>query len=111
MNVSEGSARPLHSQLLADDPGMRDIVEEFVDNLAVRLDHLQTAHEKQEWDRLQTLAHQLKGAGGSYGYPEISRLGATMEASFKKQEARQFAAWMDELASLIAGAKAGLRND
>lgn len=108
MNVPEGSARPLRSQLLADDPDMRDIVEEFVDNLSSRFANLKSAHEKLEWEQLRTLAHQLKGAGGSYGYPDISRLGAMMEAAFNKQEATQFAAWMDELASLIAAARAGL---
>lgn len=32
------------------------------------------AHE--DWEHIRDIAHTLKGSGGSYGYPEISRLGA-----------------------------------
>lgn len=105
---ADAQSKPLRSQLLNDDPSLRDLVEEFVANLATRVTQLRAAHDQLEWQQLQTLAHQLKGAGGSFGYPDISKLGATMETAFKKQEAAQFTAWMNELADLIASARAGL---
>jgi chemotaxis protein histidine kinase CheA len=35
-------------------------------------------------DRMLYLAHQLKGAGGSYGFSRISTEAAAMEAAFEK---------------------------
>ncbi|MBI5863484.1 MAG: Hpt domain-containing protein, partial [Planctomycetes bacterium] len=84
MTGSTPSSHPLVSQLLADDPDLRDIVVEFVDGLSTRIAELNSAHEKLDWERLKTLAHQLKGAGGSYGYPDITTLGAEMETAFRQ---------------------------
>lgn len=110
MGTRGSPVAPLRSQLLADEPSMRDLVEEFVTNLSSRASELRAAYGRLEWERLRTLAHQLKGAGGSFGYPDITRLGATMETAFRKQEASQFRAWMEELAGLIEGARAGLER-
>jgi len=98
----------LISDLLADDPDMIDLVEEFVEALPSRIEELKQAYEQLDWDQLATLAHQLKGAGGSYGYPPLSSLGATMEQAFKQHSAEQFAEWLGQLEKLVAAAKAGL---
>ena len=110
MNHSHQNATPgrIVSALLADDPEMLDLVEEFVNGLTNRADNFRQAHQRLDWDRLTALAHQLKGAGGSYGYPDLSTLGATMESSFRIHSAEQFASWMEQLESLSAAARAGL---
>jgi len=96
------------SDLLADDPDMYDLVQEFVDGLGGRIGEFKQAYEQSDWDQLATLAHQLKGAGGSYGYPDLSSLGATMEQAFRAHSADQFAVWLDQLDHLIQAARAGL---
>jgi len=98
----------LVSQLLADDPDLRDLVEEFVNELPERLQNIRVAYEALDWERLARLAHQLKGAGGSYGYPDISRLAAEMEAAFRRQDAGDFPRWMERLAGLAEAARRGL---
>ena len=105
---SAAVAKPLISTLVLDDPDMLDIVEEFVAGLGTRVAEFSAAYEKQAWNDLKTLAHQLKGAGGSYGYAEMSTLGATMEQAFKNHSAEDFSAWMKHLSELIARAQAGL---
>ncbi|MFO0838646.1 MAG: Hpt domain-containing protein [Phycisphaerae bacterium] len=102
-------ADKLISQLLIDDPDMRDIVEEFVAGLPVRLDELRTAYAKLDWQSLTTYAHRIKGAAGSYGYPQISALGATMETHFKSQRADDFAKWAEQFSQFARAAKAGLQ--
>lgn len=101
----------LFSQLLSNEPDMRDLVEEFVAGLSIRAGELRDAFERRDWAMLSTLAHRLRGSGGSYGYPDLSTLGATMEDNFRKQQAEQFAAWLRELEELSAAAQAGLRAD
>lgn len=103
--------KKLISELLADDPDMKDIVEDFVNGLDERLRELQDAHTKLDWQMMAMLAHRLKGAGGSYGYPPISTLGGTMESSFKAQQPGEFETWMQQLNDLVAAAKAGLSPD
>lgn len=98
----------LVSALVVEDPEMADIVREFVGGLANRAREMGAALSAQDWDRLRTLAHQLKGAGGSYGYPDLSRLGADMEKTLAGQRGVPFAAWLEELSALIRAAEAGL---
>ena len=100
----------LISQLLLEDADLRDIVEQFVDGLSGRINELKAAYERLDWDALRTLAHRLKGAGGSYGYPELSRIGAHMEENFKAQCAGDFALWIKELEELTAACRSGLQD-
>ncbi len=105
------TTRKLVSQLLGEDPEFRDVVGEFVEGLTKRLDDMKKAYEKTDWESLTTFAHRLKGAGGSYGYPEISEVGAKMEHSFRAHDAGEFSAWINELNELVAAAMAGLSEE
>jgi HPt (histidine-containing phosphotransfer) domain-containing protein len=108
----DGTATPtrLVSHLLVEEEDLRDIVEEFVNGLSDRLGELKSAHEALDWELLRTLAHRLKGAGGSYGYPAISELGKTMEDEFKSHRANDIAGLMKRFEQLIDAAAAGLRR-
>jgi len=112
VSTSEQATIPdrLVSALLLDDPEMSDLVEEFVDGLSGRMDALRQAYDQLDWDRLTMLAHQFKGAGGSYGYADLSRLAKTMEDAFRAHSAGQFEEWMTQLGKLIAAARAGLQG-
>lgn len=101
-------AAKLVSQLLLEDGDLRDIIEEFVAGLDVRIHEIQQAHDRLDWEQLTTLAHRLKGAAGSYGYPDISRLCAEMEQRFRSHAADDFARWMSELNHMTAAARQGL---
>ena len=51
------------------------------------------------WDQIQSLAHNMKGSGSSYGFPEITRIGEKLEQAAKFQDAPRVS---DHLASLEA---------
>jgi HPt (histidine-containing phosphotransfer) domain-containing protein len=111
MGVNVGhSGDALVSQLLASDPDLRDLVQEFVDEFPNRVERIRAAYEALDWELLARLAHQLKGAGGSYGYPQISGLAAEMETHFKQHDAERFADWMQDLAQLAQAAQRGLNE-
>ena len=113
MSAAERPAIPdkLVSALLVDDPDMFDLVERFVGGLEKCLDEFRQAFERLDWNCLAGLAHQLKGAGGSYGYAELSKLAREMEAGFRTHSATEFAEWMAEFEKLISAARAGLQPD
>lgn len=102
--------RKLVSQLLLSDIGLRGTVEEFVKSLPRRLEELRQAYQLREWDRLTALAHRLKGAAGSYGYPDISRLCADLEPKLRARQADDFAAFLAKLVALTQAAQAGLTD-
>jgi HPt (histidine-containing phosphotransfer) domain-containing protein len=101
----------LTSDLLRDDPEMHDLVQEFIDGLPGRIADLRQAQGRLDWDVLAKLAHQLKGAGGSYGYPDLSRLGAQMEEHFRAHSIGSFSHWMEQLEHLTGAARAGLQKN
>lgn len=100
----------LVSQLLQQEPELRGIVEEFVGELDSRLAEIRAAFDQLDWDQLTILAHRLKGAGGSYGYPEISRLCAELERSFRAHDAHGFTDRLAQLEGLIRAAANGLNQ-
>lgn len=62
---------------------MIDIVREFAEELPDRAASIEQMWESRDREGLQTLAHQLKGAGGGYGFPEITQYAADLEAALK----------------------------
>ena len=65
------------------DPDMMEIVREFAVEAAGRADQVQSHLESGDLDALQTVAHQLKGAGGGYGFDCITEVAAKLEAALK----------------------------
>ncbi len=74
---------PIRS-IYEDDPDMMEIVVEFVGELPQRVADLECYYEAGETSQLQTLAHQLKGAGGGYGFPQITEAAASLEQALKE---------------------------
>lgn len=64
---------------LSIDPDMVELVELFLSEVPERLAVMAEAFEQQNWSELRRAAHQWKGAGGSYGYPQLSAAAATLE--------------------------------
>lgn len=71
----------------ADDPTMRAIVARFASALPERSDRLRQALLKADLDALNSLAHQLKGTAGGYGFDSISSAAAELEEETLSLEA------------------------
>ena len=74
---------PIRS-VFEDDPDMREIVQEFVDDLKERTSEIEQALASRSYDQLRTLAHQLKGAGGGYGFDAITDSAGQLEHALKE---------------------------
>jgi PAS domain S-box-containing protein len=66
------SARSPQLDALLARPGMSKLVEKFLGKLDDRMAAIQAAAQARDDAQLKTLAHQLKGAAGGYGFPAIS---------------------------------------
>jgi signal transduction histidine kinase/DNA-binding response OmpR family regulator len=63
------------------DEGLMELVRTFVEDLAQDMSSMRAALAAQDIERLSMLAHRLKGAAGSYGFPEITRQAAQLEGA------------------------------
>jgi signal transduction histidine kinase/DNA-binding response OmpR family regulator/HPt (histidine-containing phosphotransfer) domain-containing protein len=84
---------------MADSLRMRPIIAEFVDGLPDEVLKIQQFLEADDLPALQRVAHQLRGAGGGYGFDAISSLAANVEDAIRAGADRQ--SIVDQLNSLI----------
>ncbi len=77
--------QPVYSSF-SDDPDFAELIEFFVDAIPERSELLRQSHQEQNADQMKTIAHQLKGAGGGYGFEELSVHAARLEQACKQND-------------------------
>jgi len=77
-------AEPLFSAL-ASDPDLSELVEMYVDEMPQRIAAIQEALASGDWDELRRMAHQMKGAAGSYGFEAITPVAGAGEDTIRNQ--------------------------
>ena len=65
--------------IFADDEDMLALVQLFVDELGADIEAMRTALDSGDEETLATLAHQLKGSAGGYGFPILTEQAARIE--------------------------------
>ena len=63
----------------ADDRELLALSARFVASLPATLADMLAAFRERDWPQVRSLGHQVKGAGGGFGYPRISEIGADIE--------------------------------
>lgn len=84
MTHSIGGLETIHSSL-ADDPDLGELVALFVDEMRGRVDTLERYYYHRDWPALERAAHQLKGAGGSHGFDEVTLAAARLETALRQR--------------------------
>lgn len=102
--VSEG-----YYSSLCDDADMVELVELFVQEVPDRLAQLEQCLDQGNWSELARFAHQLKGAGGSYGFPQLTPAAARLEQLAKHAApVEQLQAALSELVAVATFLRPGL---
>jgi signal transduction histidine kinase/DNA-binding NarL/FixJ family response regulator len=70
----------------ADDPDMAELVTDFVGTLPTRMAELSRQLEQADFNSVQRALHQLKGAGGGYGFNGITDSAAGAELAIKNHD-------------------------
>ena len=73
---------PIFSDFL-DEPGMPKIINMFLDEIPKRIAALELFFNEDNKDEFCKMIHQLKGAGGGYGFPMITRMASGIEKKFR----------------------------
>ena len=69
-----------------DDPDFVELVKMYVQELPQRLQSLHDAAGQKNWPELVRLAHQIKGAAGSYGFQPITPYAQQLELTARRGE-------------------------
>jgi HPt (histidine-containing phosphotransfer) domain-containing protein len=86
----------------ANDPDMREVIEEFVARLPVQVAGIKRMLDEKNLDELRRAVHQMKGAGGGYGFGQITTLAAKAEQKVKEGAPLEaIAGQVDELVQLV----------
>jgi HPt (histidine-containing phosphotransfer) domain-containing protein len=86
---------------------MREIVEFFINDLGARMDAIRRACDENDLRQLKTLAHQLKGAAGGYGFPTIGHAAADVEHQLLGTQA-DLASVQDRVEELLRRCRAAM---
>ncbi len=92
----EPQAAPIVS-MFADDPDMQEIIGMFVQEMPERVEQLEQSWRASEFDLVKRVAHQLKGAGGGYGYPELGEVAGKLESSLNRLASSTQATSLDQI--------------
>ncbi len=83
--TASNTGSPIYSDF-ADDADFAELLQMFGDVIAERRSLLEKAYQEQDWNELKSLAHQLKGAGGGYGFPGLSQVAKGLEQACKDED-------------------------
>ena len=84
----------------ADDADLAGILDDVVGGLGQHLASMRRALSARQFDELQREAHQLKGAGGSYGYPDLTDAARVLEMTANNHDTVSGAVALERLATL-----------
>ncbi|GIW77681.1 MAG: hypothetical protein KatS3mg104_2744 [Phycisphaerae bacterium] len=92
------------TSIFQEDPVMRELVEAYISELPQQVSTLVSLVNQQDLSELRRLLHQIKGAGGGYGFPQVSELAAVAEQSIKlNADLQTIRSQVDELISFFRG--------
>lgn len=92
---------PITSEF-ADDPDMAVLIAEFVASLPGHACAILERIDQGAIDQARTMAHQLKGAGGGYGFPRITDAARTVELAIRERRIDDAQAAAQALVTLCA---------
>ena len=106
--IAPATAQPAYYSALGADPDFAEIVGLFVDELPLRIRDMQGHFGCANWDELARLAHQLKGAAGSYGFDQITPFAVSLDKAVRNGEPQAvIRAALENLAEACSRVRAG----
>ena len=91
----------------ATDPDLVELIEDFVGRLDEISGAMTQALQANDFEGLQSQAHQMKGAGGLYGYPTVSSAAAAVETAAKSKDAEGATLSLSQLCTLFQAVARG----
>lgn len=91
----------LVKSIYADEADFQELLEYFVSALPERRMQLLAGMEEGDLFTLKSVAHQLKGAGGGYGYPGLTERAQQLEMACRAEKHAEIPGTLKNLVSYI----------
>lgn len=75
----------------------RSLLEIYLKALGEKIEQMSSAIQSHHLDEIARIAHNIKGQGTSFGYPEITTLGREIESTLKKNDIDSTGSKIDQL--------------
>ena len=100
--VSEPVGGTIHSTVLASNPEFAGVVAKFINRLDEQLVAMRDAWQGRDLDELASLAHWLKGSGGTVGFSNFTDPVARLERQAKQGLIDEIESTLSEIACISA---------
>ena len=83
------------------DIDLEDLIPGFLENRRKDIVEIESLLSSDDYETIQRLGHSMKGAGGGYGFDEITDIGMHIEHAAKEKSAADIRVQMKELSSYL----------
>lgn len=83
------------------DPKFADLIPGFLQNRRQDVIAMLAALERGDFQTVESLGHDMKGAGGSYGFQAITDIGAALEQAAISADIDASRKWVGELSTYL----------
>jgi HPt (histidine-containing phosphotransfer) domain-containing protein len=87
--------------LLADDADWDELLRGFVESIPEKRQILRDLQRSASVDQIRVLAHQIKGAGGGYGFPGLTAAAAELEQACRTSDPNRVSTNVDQLVDYL----------
>ncbi len=94
----------------ADDEDLEGLIDEFAAGLEEDIEAMRKTMENSDYDGLRRLAHQMKGSGGSYGYPMLTEAAKVLEEAAIESDIEAGTTALDKLEVLYQAVDRGRKT-
>lgn len=84
---------------------LQELVPEYLSSVRVCAEKMVHLLGSSQFDNIQRLAHNIRGTGASYGFPELTRLAAAIERSAQSRDPHTVESELAQITSFLNGIK------
>src|SRR3989338_1497282 len=92
---------PSEKIIIYADPEISELIPTFLENRRQDTQDIAQALARNDYEKIRTLGHSMKGSGGGYGFCEISEIGAGLENAAKSTAVREIGMWLKRLSDYL----------
>ncbi|MBW2650004.1 MAG: Hpt domain-containing protein [Deltaproteobacteria bacterium] len=96
MSQGENSKIIIHA-----DIDLEDLIPGFLENRRKDIVEIESLLASDDYETIQRLGHSMKGAGGGYGFDEITDIGTHIEQAAKEKNAVEIATQLEALSHYL----------
>lgn len=79
----------------------KEAIQKYIERRKTDIDNCREALKNGNLAVCETIGHQLKGNGLTFGFPEISTVGKSLEQAAKEHDINAASRFVDELESIV----------